>query len=243
MALTLSFFSYLGQTLLIVALSSGLAWWLFRTFGERWISSKFEKQLETFRHKNQTELENTRFEFNKLMDRSIKLHQLEFEVLPELWRLLVVATGKVSQSVSQVQTYANLDRMLPDHLDEFLEGSELENWQKQALRSSKSKNEYYQDAVNWIRLTAAQNAQVKFNNFRLLHSIFLNGELQESLAEFSKLLNSALTERQMEIENPKSRSIQRDAITKFSNEVDKSLKNVEDQIVSILSVNSASAKE
>ena len=60
------------------------AWWLFQAFGDKWLAARFDKRLEALRHAQQKELEELRFRINALLDRATKLHQREFEVLPEI---------------------------------------------------------------------------------------------------------------------------------------------------------------
>ena len=72
----------IGALVLAGGTVTGLALWLFKLFGEKWLSSKFAKRLEAFKHDQQKEIEHLRFEISKLLDRTIKLHQREFEVLP-----------------------------------------------------------------------------------------------------------------------------------------------------------------
>src|SRR5438270_8371291 len=64
---------------------AALAYALLRFFGEKWLNAKFEERLAAYKHAQQKELEELRFKINTLMDRTIKLHQREFDVLPEAW--------------------------------------------------------------------------------------------------------------------------------------------------------------
>jgi hypothetical protein len=61
-------------------------------FGERWVTSKFNERLEAFKHAQQREIEQLKLQINASMDRAVKLHQREFETLPEAWATLVTAT-------------------------------------------------------------------------------------------------------------------------------------------------------
>jgi len=64
-----------------LGVSAGV-YWLFKTVVDKWLTAKFSERLENFKHEQTKELENLRFEINALMDRTIKLHQNEFKILP-----------------------------------------------------------------------------------------------------------------------------------------------------------------
>ena len=70
------------------------------------------------------------------MDRTVKLHQKEFDVLPESWGKLSDAHGVVTAVTSALQQYPDLDRMSAPHLEEFLTDSPLMNWQTDEIRKS-----------------------------------------------------------------------------------------------------------
>src|SRR5258706_7575844 len=88
----MDFLSNLLATIGAVVIGAGavgaFAWWLFRLFSEKWLNSKFEERLAAYKHEQQKELEHLKFEINAQMDRATKLHQREFEALPEAWARL-----------------------------------------------------------------------------------------------------------------------------------------------------------
>jgi hypothetical protein len=75
----------------------GIAYGIFRTCGERWLENKFQERLAAYKHALQTELEQLKYQINTLMDRTVKLHQKEFEVLPEAWGRLTDAFNMARQ--------------------------------------------------------------------------------------------------------------------------------------------------
>ena len=137
----------IGAALVGSAALSGVALWLFKLFGEKWLGAKFSERLEAFKHDQQLEIEHLRFEINKRLDRTIKLHQREFEVLPRAWSLLAESYNSVRSLTSAFQSYPDVDRMTHAHLEEFPSESPLKNWQKDELKSADDKNKSYQDAI------------------------------------------------------------------------------------------------
>lgn len=151
-----------------VGLGGGLvaiSYALFRFFGEKWINAKFEERLAAYKHAQQKELEELRFKINALMDRATKLHQREFDVLPDAWAKLIDAHGITIAITSAFQRYPDFDQMSGPHLDEFLAASPLANWQKDEIKGEAKKGDYYIQAIAWHKITAAREAIREFHIF------------------------------------------------------------------------------
>src|SRR5438128_9621440 len=109
---TISAITGLLGTLGITVLGAvGAAYALFRYLGDKWLTDKFNKSLEAYKHAQQQELEQLRLRINTTFDRTVKLHANEFEVLPELWAKLNDAHNHVASLTSPLQTYPDLDRL------------------------------------------------------------------------------------------------------------------------------------
>ena len=70
----------------IVIAGGGLSLIVFHVFkylGEKWLDSKFEERLQALKHEHGKELERLRFKISTALDRATKLHQREFDVLPD----------------------------------------------------------------------------------------------------------------------------------------------------------------
>jgi hypothetical protein len=78
----------LGLTALSAGVIFAALFGAMRWFGESWINSKFSERLEAFKHAQQREIEHLKFQINASMDRAVKLHQREFETVPEAWSSL-----------------------------------------------------------------------------------------------------------------------------------------------------------
>jgi hypothetical protein len=79
------FMAYIGNIVFAGAGGAAVVVGLLKLFGEKWLNTKFEERLATFKHEHQKEIEQLRLRINTLMDRTTKLHQREFDVLPEAW--------------------------------------------------------------------------------------------------------------------------------------------------------------
>lgn len=162
----------------VIGVVVGAAFGCFRLFGTRWLDLKFKERLEAFKHDQQIELEQFRLRINTLFDRTIKLHQREFDVLPETWGRLVEAFGHIQWIVGAFQQYPDLDKMGPLQLDEFIAKSQLAEWQKDELKGETKKTDYYVKAIGWHRIAEARTKLSDYRTYLLKNGIFLPADLK-----------------------------------------------------------------
>lgn len=167
---------------------------LLKIFGEKWLTARFEERLAAHKHAQQKELEELRFKINALMDRTIKLHQKEFDVIPEAWAQLVETHGVISSIVSPLQSYPDLDRMGEPQLADFVEKCPLANWQKEEVRNSAHKTDSYRKAISWHKI--ASGLQKMRDLYLLLrkNGIFIPEPTKSKFTDLEQLLHSALAE-------------------------------------------------
>jgi hypothetical protein len=195
----------LGAAGITVLGLGGAAYALFRYFGDKWLTTKFNERLESYKHEQQRQLEQLKFSINTLFDRTVKLHQYEFDVLPELWAKLNEAFGYVSSFVSPMQSYPDLDRMSPAHLEDFLAKSELAEFQKDELRTGNEKTRRHMKVRFWYDLQEAQQKYGEFNSAFVAKSIFLQQDLKDQMKELRDMMYDALFERKFEEQYPDPR--------------------------------------
>jgi hypothetical protein len=171
-----------------------IAYGVLKFFGEKWLNAKFEERLAAYRHAQQQELERLKFKINALMDRTTKLHQWEFEVIPEAWSKLADAHATIQAFISPFQQYPDVNRMSGPHLEEFLKDSQLMEWQKVELREAKDKTSYYSKAIFWHRRTSARNSLNQFHLYLIKNGIFIPESLRSNFSQMDDLLWEALRE-------------------------------------------------
>ncbi|RWQ64138.1 hypothetical protein [Mesorhizobium sp.] len=191
--------SILGFIGLLTAYGAGVAggiYGFFKLFGEQWMAARFSRQLEAFKGEQEREMEHLRYRISRLFDRATKLHQSEFEAVPELWKLLVIAHNFVVVLVSPIQSYPDVQRMNAAHLDEFLAESPLLKWQKEEVRRADEKNKVYQSHIFWHRYNQTNEALREFSLYSATKGIFLQPELHAKFDEIEGLMRRALVEGQ-----------------------------------------------
>lgn len=113
-----NWYPFIVETVGAVGIATGgvasialIVWAIFRALSTKWLDAKFEERLASYKHAQDRELEDLRFQINTQLDRLTKLHQHEFDILPEAWRRCIKAYYKISALVSPLQSYPDLDRM------------------------------------------------------------------------------------------------------------------------------------
>jgi hypothetical protein len=175
---------------------------IFRLFSEKWLNSKFEERLAAYKHEQQKELEQLKFDINTLMDRTVKLHQREFDVLPEAWGRVNDAFNYMQPLGLGFQQYPDLNRMSEARLNSFLDQCDLEDWQKSEIRLRDDMTKYYQEAIMPIRLWQADEKRVYFSNYFSKNGIFIPPEIKSKFETINTLLFEASVERRLSLQHP-----------------------------------------
>lgn len=224
----------LGVLGVTVAGITAFAYWLFKVSGERWLAQKFSERLEDHKHAQQKELENLRFQIGSTMDRKLKLHKLEFEVLPKLWEHLNEAFGEVARFASSVQNSPNLDVMNPMELADFLAECPLAEWQKGELREGGDKVGRFRKMIFWFDLTRVNRRFVEFNNYFITNGIFISYELKDKISILRDILIDAMEEKRHEEEHPSPRAGRWKCCVKVGKEGTQLLEEIEGDVRAVL---------
>jgi hypothetical protein len=188
---------YIVQLVVYAGGAVGLAYGAFHLFGVKWLESKFAERLATFKHAQAKEIEEVRFRISSIFDRLTKLHQKEFEVLPEAWARLYRAFWKASSLLAFVVSRPDLNRMNEAHRNEFLQSSELMEWQKEEVRKASDKNKCYEECIKWHELADTKDASIKCHEYLQTNGIFLEQEMKDSFSRLDDLIWKAIKEREL----------------------------------------------
>jgi hypothetical protein len=187
-------FRFIGALVLTGGGISLIVFQAFKHLATRWLDSKFEERLQAVRHAHEKEIEALRFKISGLLDRATKLHQREFEVLPEAWYKLNDAFWVVRVFVAAMQSYPDLDSMNGPQLEEFLAESRLTNSQKAELRQSESKVMTYKKLIYWHKLNDAENKTRDAYSYFMKNGIFIDSTIRTKFSAIHDLIWNALIE-------------------------------------------------
>jgi hypothetical protein len=226
-----SILASLLQAIGLIAVGAGaigaFAWWLFRTFSEKWLNAKFEERLAAYKHEQEKELEHLKFSINAQMDRATKLHQKEFEALPEAWARLMNAHGIIIGVVSRYQSTPDLNTMRPDQFEEFIANSLLAEWQRQLVRDAKDKTNVYRNQIEPFKIARARKASRKFYLYFRKNGIFIREPIKQQFDALDQLMLSAMSEHEMNFQH-QSREFK--SIDRLASEGEKMVKALEAEV-------------
>jgi len=185
--------------------------------------------LQSLKHEHDQEIEGLRFKIAALLDRAVKLHQREFEVLPEAWSKLNDAYWYVKSFVSALQSYPDIDRMSTPHQKEFIDSSPLQEWQKEELKKEANKTNLYAKQIFWHKLEEAQRKCRDANIYLVKNGIFVQKEIREKLSKMNDLIWNALIEHQVNEEHD-VRPRDRKSIGRLNDEGEPLMKDLEGRI-------------
>ncbi|MGJ8529368.1 hypothetical protein [Maritalea sp.] len=160
----------LGLGTLIAAVLVTACFQLFKWLGAKWISQKFEKELEAYKTEQSKELEGLRHKIKGVLDRTIRLHTKEFEVLPDLSGELVEAHSWCRGYVAPFQSYANVGAMDVGELAEFLETTEFMEVHKRDIKavtnSVDKQRAYNRTAAHYESIAASEHMRTLSTGLR-----------------------------------------------------------------------------
>lgn len=174
--------------------SAAIAFLIFRTLGDRWLDNKFRERLKLVEHGYAVELSKFKQRLETAADGLNRIHQKEFEVLPEAWGLLDEAMNTLKWVVSPMQSYTNVSRMNDEDWVEFVEGcSEFGSLDKRYLRGVPDRNrqQEFNRLYDAHKICLAENAIRDFQKYTARHSIFLPEDLRVQFDAMRNLLWSA----------------------------------------------------
>jgi hypothetical protein len=222
---------FIGGVAAIGGTAAAAAYAIFRIFTTKWIDRRFSERLEAFKHQQNQEIEHLRFRINTMMDRTVKLHQREFEVLPEMWGLLTHAFYTIEPVAFAVQQYPDLDNMSAERIDEFLDQSPLTVLEKTELKEASDKKKYYAKVKLSYDLNNAVEVYNDYHAKFTKNGIFIMEPIKLQFALIDQMLKSAIIERQVQPhkfdEASKLNSKGRELLGALGNDVQRRLWNSE----------------
>lgn len=195
---------WIGTVGISAATAAAVAWAGAKVVASKWLDARFttrleavklegQKQLEVTRQEHASFIERVRFERSTLLDRSVKLNQREFEIIPAIWNAATEAHYAVLRMISRWQEGTNLHQLSEARFEAFLADSTLRDFEKDELRAKSpyERTSYFGELQGWQRLQAANQAIVALNRASAEGTIFLQPETHERFEAFAEKLLGA----------------------------------------------------
>lgn len=161
---------------------------VIRSFGDRWLQAKFDRQLEDVRHQQNVELSRLRIEIDSMLSGALKLQEREFEVLPTLWANVFEAHRHTAGVASPLKTFPDMRRASELQLDEFLSGTPLSDSQKDEVRNASNRTEVYGGIIFRYQMGDAQDMHKKMQIFIAQNAIFIPDAILAKVRALGALL-------------------------------------------------------
>lgn len=197
-----------GLTAIVVGLTA-VAYWLFQTFSQKWLETRFSERLESYRH-----------QLSALLDRTTRLHAQEFEVLPNLWEKLSKAMGGAMNILSPLQLSGDISYAKDEELAAILEKSHLLEHEKQQVRDAGKfeRSPLFHRFVMNHRFKGAVADWNDFNSYAVSKSIFLEPTLSARIRELGDMIYEGLDAHGWAQSDPSERKEARAAWEKLRTE-------------------------
>jgi hypothetical protein len=170
------------------------AFQLFKRYGEKWLEARFDERLQNLRHAQAQEIEGLRFKVSTLLDRATKLHQREFEVLPEAWAKLSDAYWSATALVAPFRETYNLSSMSEPQLEALIAKSRFQDWQKDEIRAASDVSKKYNEIHELYNLADAKKACTDSSRYLGVQGIFVESELRKKMDRLNQLIWNSLIE-------------------------------------------------
>jgi hypothetical protein len=189
-----NFSQFLGEILTIGGGGAVIAYGIFSLVGKKWLEKVFSEKLEEFKHKQDLQMEQYRFEINTLYNRILKIHDKEFDVLPTLWNKLQCASREALIFTSPYREYPDLNHMSNKQIEESLAKVNFSESQKSSIKQAADKLKAYEDQIFWVNYNKTAKLVDDLHEYILINKIFLNDELFTSVNQIDKILRDSLIE-------------------------------------------------
>jgi hypothetical protein len=181
---------YIGQIVAIGGGGAAVSYLLFQQYGKAWLESKFSQRLEELRHEQNKEVARLRIEIDSMLNGALKLQEKEFEILPKVWELLDKCYLQLILVTSPFGSYADIDSMDEEQVEELLAMTNFTESQKKSVRQANPKRKKYVDNLIWERINESKDSTTELGNYISLKGILMPFDLKSKLNIISKTLNN-----------------------------------------------------
>ncbi len=197
----------LGLGGLTLAVLVGIAFQFFKWFGAKWIDDRFQRSLADYQHRQTMEVERFRDDAARLLDRAVKFHSMEFEVLPEAWAKLSQAYGSAIDVAVKIQHYADITWLSDEDAEAIIATRDWSETDRRSVMDStrQDRQKKFVETEDWYRVSKAFRDHADFQNYIISKTVFIEPGIYDQMMKVSQLIVRALNEMRMAQRDPESR--------------------------------------
>lgn len=173
-------FELFGKILVYGGVPAAIAYLIFIFLGKKTVETWFTKRLKKFE-----------YDLNSLFNRATKIHEKEFEVLPQAWTKLDNLLDLVRKFIRETHSIPNLNNKSSQELEEFLSKQDLNEDEKQNVRNHKDKNLWYFNEKS----EKVGDACLDFQDYITKNAIFLSSDLKSKFKKAEEKIRTAWATR------------------------------------------------
>ena len=180
---------YVGQIIAVGGGGAVISYLLFQQYGKAWLENKFSQRMEELRHEQNKEVARLRIEIDSMLNGALRLQEKEFEILPKVWELLDKSYFQLIFVTSPFGSYADIDNMNEEQVEELLAMTNFTESQKKSVRQANPKRKKYVDNLIWERINESKDSTTELGNYISLNGILMPLDLKTKLNTIAQSLS------------------------------------------------------
>jgi hypothetical protein len=191
-----------GKLVLYAGGGAAIAVGVFQFLGKSYIDHKFAARIEALKHDQSVIVAKLKVEIDSMLSGALKFQERDFTVLPGVWDKLDLAFINIRWYVSPLQTESDISRLSDSELNEFLDGDEMMEMQKQQVRDAdrRDRQKVWSDIKFLYKTASVRKIYGEYQRFLASNAIFFSEELKAKLKEMEALLWSSISKKMVGVE-------------------------------------------
>jgi len=185
-------FEWIGRVAVVFVFVGGLVVWFGKTYIDKWLTKRFQGQLDAIKHAQALEVAKNKLSFDAKLHRATKLHEREFEILPRSWEMLGAAGGAIRLLISNNQIHTDVSKLEPLSLAEFLGPLPFSDAEKQAIMNAPraERTDLFIERKLRFQMVDASTLAQDFHNYVAINGVFIEPTLRKKLITVSGVFDS-----------------------------------------------------
>jgi hypothetical protein len=193
-----------GYLFLLAVASS--PWWIagLKSVASKWLDKRFAEKLMQVEQQHDVMIRHLQSTIDREFDRAVRLHTEEFKALSKGWIVLHDAYWRARTATGRGYQIHDFTRMSEAQAKHFIENADFPEWRKAELRAidaANDRNKYYLPAWRWKQYGDCSEARTKLIMFIDRKAIFMQPEIREKFSAIENLIDDALLEFKLRIED------------------------------------------
>jgi hypothetical protein len=144
-------------------------------------------------------MEKVRLEASRILDRSIRLTEREFEVSAEAWSLVFEVYIRTMSAMPGFRQYPDLEHASDEVVRRVAAGADLDEFEINELikRPGNERNKYYSDRMRAHEIWDAKKAVQTASHYLAKKALFLEKDVHSRLTEFVDRAWTAIVDQEL----------------------------------------------